>query len=230
MAKAGRVLRVLAVDLTTIIPTLNAAATLGATLRALSGEIIVVDGGSDDETVAIAAQYGARVIRAARGRGRQLAAGAHAARNAWLLFLHADTVLDAGWQETVRDFVGNPAHADHAAVFTFALDDPSPAARRLERIVAWRTKRLALPYGDQGLVISRATYAAIGGYRDLPLMEDVDIVRRLGRARINTLPCRAVTSAARYRSGHLARSSRNLFCLGLYFIGFPPRLIAKLYG
>ena len=230
MAKAGHRPGVLTTLLTTIIPTLNAAATLGETLSALRGEIIVVDGGSTDETISIATRAGARVLRSPRGRGRQLAAGAQIADTAWLLFLHADTVLDRGWHDAALRFIRDPANAERAAAFTYALHDRSSAARRLEKMVAWRTRRLGLPYGDQGLLISRAAYDAVGGYRDLPLMEDVDLVRRLGHKRIAVLDCRAVTSATRYRNGYIARSCRNLCCLALYFAGVSPRFIAKLYG
>jgi hypothetical protein len=123
-----------------------------------------------------------------------------------------------------------PASGERAAAFTFALDDPSAAARRLERLVAWRCTRLGLPYGDQGLLIARAFYDRIGGYRPLPLMEDVDLTRRIGRRRIAVLPVRALTSAERWRrDGWIARSARNLACLGLYYAGVPPRLIARIY-
>jgi len=193
-------------------------------------EIIVADGGSADGTADVAAALGARVVAAPRGRGSQLAAGARAATGDWLLFLHADTRLAPGWRDAAARFAA-AAGAAQAAAFGFALDDDGPAARRLERMVAWRCRALALPYGDQALLIHRTLYDRVGGFRPLPLMEDVDIVRRLGRRRLAMLDCAAVTSAARYRrGGYLARPARNLSCLALYFLGVPPRLIARLYA
>ncbi len=220
-----------------VIPALNAEAGLARTLDALrrepegAGEIIVADGGSDDATIAVAAERGARVLRGPRGRGQQLAQGAAVAAGEWLLFLHADTVPEPGWGAVLAAFAAEPGNAGRAAVFRFALDDPSRAARRLERIVAWRTRTMALPYGDQGLFLARAFYDELGGFRPLPLYEDVDLVRRIGRRRLATLEIRAVTSASRYRGpGYPLRSARNLGCLALYFLGVPPRMIAGLYG
>jgi rSAM/selenodomain-associated transferase 2 len=190
--------------------------------------VLVADGGSTDGTVDLAHTAGARVVAAPRGRGAQLAAGAAAASGDWLLFLHADTRLGPGWAPAVRDAMATPGLARY---FAFVLDDASPAARRLERQVAWRCRVLALPYGDQGLLISRALYDAVGGFRPLPLMEDVDLVRRLGRHRLALLPVAAVTSAERWRQeGWRRRSARNLLCLSLWFLGVPPRLIRKVYG
>jgi rSAM/selenodomain-associated transferase 2 len=219
-----------------IIPTLDAAGGLRDALLALTGtrlvrEIVVADGGSSDQTVAIARGAGARVIAAERGRGPQLAAGAAAATCEWLLFVHADCRLSPGWEEAVEAFLAAPDAACRAGYFAFALDDPSPAARRLERAVAWRCRVLGLPYGDQGLLIARSLYDAVGGFAALPLMEDVDLVRRLGRDRLRPMPATAVSSARRYRSGgYLRRPMRNLVCLSLYFAGVPPRQIARLYG
>ncbi len=195
-----------------------------------AAEVIVVDGGSADDTTNVARRCGARVIVAERGRGGQLRAGAQAAAGDWLLFLHADTVLEASWAQAVRAHIRRADAQACAAVFSFALDSDEPAARRLEAIVAWRTRRLGLPYGDQGLLISRALYGEIGGFRALELMEDVDIIGRIGRRRLEMLPSRAVTSAVRYRrSGYLRRSTRNLCCLALYHMGLPPHLIARIY-
>ncbi|NBC31565.1 MAG: glycosyltransferase [Alphaproteobacteria bacterium] len=223
--------------LSVVIPALEAAGTLPAVLRALQAgaaaldpETIVVDGGSQDGTPELAESLGARAIAAPRGRGPQLMAGAAAARGGWLLFLHADTVPEPGWAEAVARFMAE-APAGRAGYFRFALDDDGPAAKRLERMVAWRCRALGLPYGDQGLLIAREHYDRVGGFRPLALMEDVDLVRRIGRRNLRALPAAARTSARRYRrDGYLARPARNLLCLGLYFAGLPPRLIARLYG
>lgn len=191
-------------------------------------ERIVADGGSTDGTQALAATLGARVLAAPRGRGTQLAAAAAAATGDWLLFLHADTRLAPGWSRAARAAMADPARAHY---FAFALDDPAPQARRLERLVAWRCRALALPYGDQGLLIARSLYSEVGGYRPLPLMEDVDLVRRLGRHRLAAMPAAAVTSAERWRrDGWTRRSARNLLCLSLWFLGVPPGMIRRVYG
>lgn len=194
-------------------------------------EVIVADGGSRDGTAAAARAAGARVVRAPRGRGTQLAAGAEAARGDWLLFMHADCRLERGWQQAVLSFVAAPETRERAGYFDLRLDDAAPAARRLERFVAWRCRALALPYGDQGLLITRALYDAAGGFRPIPLMEDVDLVRRLGRRRLAPLGAPIVASARRYRSGgYLRRPLLNLFCLSLYFAGVAPERIMRLYG
>ena len=223
-------------SISVVIPTLDAADALPGTLEALAGarvirEIIVSDGGSRDDTVAITVAAGARVVTGPRGRGMQLIAGAEAATGEWLLFLHADCRLGPGWEEATREFIAKPGISGRAGYFIFALDDTDPAARRLERVVAWRCRALRLPYGDQGLLIARSLYDSVGGFAPLPLMEDVDLVRRLGRHRLAPVAARAVSSARRYRrDGYLRRPLRNLLCLSLYFAGVPPRRITRLYG
>jgi len=221
-------------ELTAIIPTLNAAETLGRTLAALAGTVdavIVADGGSTDATRGIAAAAGARVIAAPRGRGPQLAAGTEAATTAWLLVIHADTRPGPGWREAAAAFMTDPARAGQAGYFRFALDDTAPQARRLERAVAWRCRVLGLPYGDQGLLIRRDVLARLGGFRPIPIMEDVDLARRIGRAGLVGLEADFVTSAARWRAeGWWARSARNLACLALWFAGVPPGRIARVYA
>lgn len=220
-------------QISVIIPALNAAASLKQTLDSVNDiaeDCIVVDGGSEDGTREVAIANGARVIEVPPGRGGQLAAGALEAEGDWFLFLHADTKLGSSWPIEVASFT-REGKADQAACFTFALDDPSRAARRLERIVAWRCRKFGLAWGDQGLFISRAFYDRVGGYRtDMPLFEDVDLVRRIGRDNLTLFETRATTSAARYRkSGYLRRSARNLLCLSLYYLRIPPATIAGLY-
>jgi rSAM/selenodomain-associated transferase 2 len=223
------------IALSAVIPTWNEAASLPRALAALRPapmlhEIVVADGGSSDETIAVARAAGARVVVARHGRGPQLAAGAVAACGDWLLFLHADCRLEPGWDGAVRAFVGAPGAAGRAGYFDLVLDDPAPAARRLERIVAWRCRWLALPYGDQGLLIARSLYDEVGGFPPLPLMEDVELVRRLGRRRLARIGARALVSARRYRrDGYSRRSLRNLICLSLYFAGVPPERLRPLY-
>lgn len=225
-----------------VIPTLNAESCLAPTLSALVPaavdgivrEVIIVDGGSRDRTREIADGAGAVIVSADGGRGAQLAAGAVAARSRWLLFLHADTVLETGWESEARaliERVDAGRAAETAAAFRFALDDAGPMPRLLERMVSARCALFRLPYGDQGLLIPRALYDRLGGYRPFPLMEDVDLVRRLGRRRTLLLRSRAVTSAVRYRrDGYLRRSTRNLVCLALFYMRVSPTTIRRFYG
>lgn len=228
--------------ITVVIPTLNAETGLSATLTALVPavveglvrEVVVVDGGSSDRTLLIADQAGVEVVKSSAGRGQQLAAGALRARFPWLLFLHADTVLEPGWEREAAAFVervDSGARDPAAAAFSFALDDMGFAPRCVEFFVGLRCALLRLPYGDQGLLISRQLYGEIGGYKPMPLMEDVDMVRRLKRRQIILLRPRAVTSAQRYRrDGYVRRVLRNQLCLLLYLLRVPVERIARLYG
>ena len=229
--------------LSIVIPTLDAASLLPGCLGALGEarrpgllrEIVIADAGGCAESVEVAHGFGASVFVAPPGRGPQLIAGAARSSGDWLLFLHADTCLENGWSREVQTFIAGPGAAEMAAAFRLRLDDAAPAARRIERLADWRSRRLALPYGDQGLLISRQLYDRLGGYRPLPLMEDVDLVRRLvrlgGRRRLQLLQSAAVTSAARYRrDGWWLRPARNLTLLSLWYLGLPPAWLVRLYG
>ncbi len=227
-----------------VIPTLNAGRGLAETLLALAPasidglvkEVIVSDGGSDDATLAIADDAGARIVSGEKGRGAQLARGAALARGDWLLFLHADTVLEPCWAGQARAFIdaGPDRTPDRAAVFSLAFSDPGLGARAAAAGAMFRTRLFRLPYGDQGLLISRAHYDALGGFCDMPLFEDVDIIDRInlrgGRKAITVLPAKAVTSPVRYRrDGYAARVARNFWCLVQYRLGVAPEKILAAY-
>lgn len=223
--------------LSVIIPTLNAASVLAATLDGVQAgravlplEVLVADGGSIDATRLIAERNGVILLDAPRGRGPQMAVAAAEAAGDWCLFLHADTRLGPGWWEPVRAFIADSRNARRAGYFRFRLDDDARAARVIEAVVRWRCRLIGLPYGDQGLLISRSFYEALGGYKRIPLMEDVDLVGRIGSRNLRMLNANAVTSAEKYRrDGYLVRPCRNLVCLGLFSLGVSPRYIAGLY-
>lgn len=219
------------VTISVVIPALEVGEALRPTLDSVKGcvdDLVVSDGRSSDHTAAYAKQSGAMVVVGERGRGQQLRRGAEIATGDWLLFLHADTVLEEGWIDEARQFIAE--NGEKSAVFSFALDDPNPWARMIEKGVALRCRLLALPYGDQGLLISRALYDSIGGYKPIALFEDVDIIRRLGRRRLVRLNSAAVTSSVRYqRGGFLRRPLKNLMLLLFYYLGISPEKLAQLY-
>ena len=217
--------------LSVIIPTLDAEAGLPralaslvtATVAGLVREVIVTDGGSRDQTALIAEETGARFLTAT-GRASQLREGAAAARSAWLLFLHPETALEPGWMDEAAAFMSACERAEaapeRAGVFRFALDDFSSGARWFERLVALRSNLLALPYGDQGLLIPKRFYERLGGHPDQPGMEDVGLVRKVGRGRLVRFRTAAVTAPARYKEGgYLFRPLRNFTALSLYLMG-----------
>ena len=222
--------------LSIVIPTLNPGPRFGVVLAALVAgaveglvkEVVVADAGSTDRTLELADEAGCRVVTSEKGRGGQLRAGAAAAKGEWLLFLHADTVLSPDWVAAVGAHMArNPRKAGY---FRLRFDDASATARLWEKGVALRCAVLGLPYGDQGLLISRAHYDAVGGYPDLPLMEDVELVSRIGRSALHLLHADAVTDAEKFRrDGWFRRSARNIAFLIAWGMGTNPREIAKRY-
>lgn len=219
--------------LSIIIPTLDAGDHLSATLAHLAEglnaglirELILSDGGSTDGTAEVA---GAELITGPAGRGGQLARGADAAKGDWLLFLHADTHLGAGWADTTLGHLRH--HPDSAAYFRLAFRATGAVPRLVAGWANLRSRMLHLPYGDQGLLISRALYDEIGGYQDIPLMEDVAIARAL-RGSLRPLPATAATSAARYQAqGWLRRGTRNLATLIRYLSGTDPDTLVRPYN
>ncbi len=219
-----------------VIPTLNACSEMPATLAALAEglqaglirELVISDGGSQDGIAGLAAEAGAVLIAGPAGRGGQLARGAVRARGDWLLFLHADTHLGPGWAAAVRDHIRR--YPDRAGYFRLAFRAEGPAARIVAGWANWRSRRLGLPYGDQGLLMSRKLYEQAGGYPDIPLMEDVALARKL-KGRLREIGATAFTSAERYREqGWLRRGTWNILTLLRYLCGADPARLARGYS
>lgn len=217
-----------------IIPTLNAAQNLPLCLAALiegleAGlirEVIITDAGSVDATGAIVQAWGGEIVQGAPSRGGQLRRGVAKAKGDWLLVLHADTVLTAGWARCV----GVHLNTASAGYFQLRFDRGGVPARLVAGWANLRSRLFDLPYGDQGLLISRAVYDATGGYPDQPLMEDVVMARQL-RGQLVGLDAVAVTSADKYiAQGWLRRGARNLWTLLRYLAGTDPAVLAARYS
>ena len=221
-------------SISVIIPTLNEAACVDAVLSPLCGantvaEVIVVDGGSTDGTPEKARACGAKVIATLGGRARQMNAGAAAATGTFLLFLHADTRIPHGFQRLVRDALKKPDVIGGA--FQFHLDGDAMGFRLLERLTNWRARRLQMPYGDQALFMKAETFRAVGGFPEMPIMEDYEFVRRLRRrGRICIVPAPAITSARRWKKrGILKTTILNQIVIAGYHLGVSPQTLAHWY-
>jgi glycosyltransferase involved in cell wall biosynthesis len=211
-----------------VIPALNAQTFLprcfdsliAATVRGLVKEVIVADGGSSDDTLMIADAAGAHVVSAGCECAAQLAVGADSARGDWLLFLHPQTALENGWENEAESFMSRATlERPLAATFRFALDDFAPGARRREALAAWRWRLFGLMHGEQGLLMPRRLYQKLGGYR-MVAMEDVDLVRRIGRARLVMLRSRAINVPV--------PSQRRTLLSILHALRVPRALVARL--
>ena len=217
-----------------IVPTLNEKACLAATLDALvlaSGdELIVVDAGSTDGTPDIARRYSCRFYRGPRGRAQQMNFGARHACGDILLFLHADTRLPPDGLDAVRNALQQPGTVGGA--FRLVITPATPALR----LVAWgtnlRSRFGGLPYGDQALFVPRRVFEELGGYDDVPFMEDIRLVQALRRrGRLTLLPQSAATSGRRWqRDGVLLTTARNIVLMTLYFCGVQPATLKRWYG
>lgn len=228
------------VKISIIIPVLNEAATLAATLiniqSAQNVEVLVVDSGSRDGTVQLAQSLGVRVLSAPAGRAHQMNAGAKAAVGDILLFLHADTLLPAHFDAMVRmaskDNKGSAAHRTPVGgAFQLRINAPLPGLRLVETGVNWRSRWLQMPYGDQGIFLDQDVFHKIGGFPELPIMEDFELMRRLRRlGRIVIIPEPVLTSGRRWlRLGILQTTLINQIVIIAYLIGVPPQKIARWY-
>ncbi|MBK8726828.1 MAG: TIGR04283 family arsenosugar biosynthesis glycosyltransferase [Holophagaceae bacterium] len=220
-----------------IIPALDEAARIEACLgqfREQPGawELIVVDGGSLDATVDLAAAAGARVLRGPRGRGPQMNAGAAAARGDILFFLHADAAVPPGVGALIRGTLGEASIALGAFRVRHAAERWAGTWKaRVLRLADLRSRRTAWPYGDQGLFCRTRDFRAVDGYPDEPLMEELGLAARLRTlGAVHTRPEELRVSARRFEAGFLkAFVCMNAFP-ALYRLGVPPARLADWYG
>jgi rSAM/selenodomain-associated transferase 2 len=217
-----------------IIPTLNEEDNIVRCIRSVGNEagceIIVADGGSTDRTLERAgACEGVRIVSSGRGRGRQMNKGASAAGGDVFLFLHADTRLEQGWGRAVHSLLDNGSVVGGA--FTFRVDSDRRRYRLIEFLVSLRCSIFKLPYGDQGIFVRRGIFESLGGYREVPLMEDVDLMGRLReKGRIAILGKKAFTHHRRWeREGWVRASLQNQMIMILYRLGRSPDALAKMY-
>jgi len=215
-----------------IIPTLNEALNIEKTIckaRNSNAELIVVDGGSGDDTVARAIRAGARIEKSPRGRAVQQNRGASVARGNVLLFLHADTHLPRGYVKHVFEALMEPETV--AGAFRFKTDLDHPLMKLIELVTNIRSRYLKLPYGDQGLFFRRALFEAVGGFPEISIAEDLFLMHRISRlGRIGIAPVHAVTSGRRWQTRGLLRTTLiNQIIITGCCLGISPHVLVRLY-
>ena len=221
-------------SLSVIIPALNEEKAIGRTLEALSCraaanvEVIVADGGSNDRTAEIAEQLGARVVVCERGRGQQLHCGACKASGETLLFLHADTSCPPQVRDLLLKALSDPAVV--GGNFAIRFDGETRAARFMTWLYP-QLGKLGLCYGDSGIFVRTSIYHELGGFKPLPLFEDVDFLRRLKqRGRMVQVPLPVVTSSRRFEERAFVRTfARWSILQALYWLGVSPRVLSQFY-
>ena len=223
--------------LSVVIPALDEADGLEPALdalrplRARGHEVVLADGGSTDATVELAARGVDRVVAAPRGRARQMNAGAHAATGDVFVFLHADTRLPADADRLVLEALDGQRACWGS--FAVRLSGPGPALRVIERFITLRSRLTGIATGDQALFVTRERFQAVGGFADLPLMEDVELCRRLkrtGAGRPARPPGPVVTSSRRWEADGVLRTVWRMWWLrAAYALGASPERLARHY-
>jgi rSAM/selenodomain-associated transferase 2 len=222
-----------AAKISIIIPAINEAGNIKkaiATTQAnLNIEVIVVDGGSSDDTVAIAQSLNVKVISSSPGRAVQMNAGAVAASGDILLFLHADTRLPTGFDKMIRTALQQPGTV--AGAFKLRIDASLLSLRWVELGVNLRSHFYQMPYGDQAIFLTKEVFQQIGSFPELPIMEDFELMRRLKRiGRIVIIPTPVVTSARRWlKKGVFKTTFLNQVVIIAYLLGVSPEQICRWY-
>jgi len=216
-----------------VIPAYNEAARIPAALAPIrqtdAVEVVVVDGQSEDASADVARKCGARVLRSERGRAIQMNVGARESRGELLLFLHVDSILPDGFARQVREILDDPGVS--AGAFRLEIDDQRRSLRWIESVANWRARRLQMPYGDQALFLRASVFHEIGGYPELPLLEDLELVRRLRRrGRIAIAGSAVRTSARRWaRVGPWRATLINQLAVAAYMSGVRVEKVARWY-
>ena len=218
-----------------IIPTLNEAETLPLTFeplrKELNREVIIVDGGSQDKTVNIAQEFGAKIIQSpVQNRAYQMNLGAEQALGSILLFLHADTRLPSGYAEKIITALSIPKTV--AGAFALGIDGEKTSFRLIEKTVNWRSRFLSLPYGDQAIFLPTKLFREMGGFVNMPIMEDFNLIQRLKRrGNIHLIPDKVITSNRRWQKLGVYRTTLTNQCIVLgYYFGISPEMLASWYG
>ncbi|MBN3874379.1 TIGR04283 family arsenosugar biosynthesis glycosyltransferase [Nostoc sp. JL33] len=222
-----------AAKISIIIPAINEAGNIkeaiATTQQSINIEVILVDAGSKDGTVEIAQSLGVKVISSSLGRAVQMNAGALAASGEILLFLHADTRLPTGFDEMIRTVLQQPGIV--AGAFNLRIDASLLSLRWVEWGVNMRSHIYQMPYGDQAIFLTKAVFQQIGGFPELPIMEDFELMRRLKRTgRIVIIPTPVVTSARRWlQKGVFKTTLLNQIVIIAYLLGVSPKRICRWY-
>jgi len=220
-------------SISVIVPALNEESVLASTLECVRAchplEVILVDGGSIDGTQRVAGGQGAKIVLSPPGRAKQMNCGAAAASGNVLLFLHADTLLPPLFDRLVCEALACPEVV--AGAFELRIDAPASSLRWIERLANWRSRRLQMPYGDQALFVRTEYFHAVGGFPELPIMEDFELMRRLRRCgRIKIVREPVLTSGRRWmEEGILRTTLANQLAILAYLVGTEPARISSLY-
>jgi rSAM/selenodomain-associated transferase 2 len=224
---------VMSPSISVIIPTCNEADSVGESIASAQTEvgieITVVDGRSEDGTIDAAEAAGARTMVSPHGRGSQMNAGAAEANGDILLFLHADTVLPEDYTQYVRKAMLQAGAV--AGAFRLSINSPERSLRRVEWLANWRSRHMLLPYGDQAIFMRSEVFEEMGGFPEIPIMEDFELMRRLKRrGRIEVVKASIQTSPRRWLDvGVLRATIVNQAVIVAYFLGVPISRIADLY-